>query len=172
MSSTKTLVRCDMLPARTTIRGADSVDRLLFSIHHNPVIDTSKDCTNGHCSGGKESRLLRKLDSKSGDLRCEALKTLAGSGAPGAVRILAKILKSDSPDEEKLLAIEAIQGIANRTGIYYEGIAALESMYSAAADKQPDMIVEAAKRARESISGSRIINTFPGSRIDDRILTD
>jgi len=83
------------------------------------------------------------------------------------VPLLSSVLEGKSPVKEKIRAAWAIRRIAYRTGIYYEGITALES---ASCGDQPKSVQMAARRIRERIAGDRFIATSPGCAIDSRII--
>jgi len=115
----------------------------------------------------KEGRVIKQLRSRDHAERYGALRTLSERGGPGAVPLLSSILESKAPTKEKIRAAWAIRRVAYRTGIYYEGIAALEN---ASYGEQPASVQSVAKRIRERISGSCFLATSPGNAIDDRIL--
>jgi hypothetical protein len=115
----------------------------------------------------KEEQVIRQLNGRSHAERYGALRTISERGGPGAVPLLSGILKGKATAKEKIRAAWAIRRIAYRTGIYYEGITALEH---ASYGDQPASVQSVAKRIRQSIAGDRFIATSPGCAIDDRIL--
>jgi len=115
----------------------------------------------------KEEQLTRRLNSRSHAECYTALRTISERGGPGAVPLLSSVLEGKATVKEKIRAALAIRKIAYRTGIYYEGITALEN---ASHDDQPASVRSAARRSRERIAGDRFIATSPGCAIDERIL--
>lgn len=114
-----------------------------------------------------EQKILSQLKSKDKGVRYKALLTLSKFGGPGAVPLLSHILEGKSSAKEKIKAARVIWRIAYRTGIYYEGISALDRIY----EHDPRQSVQmAARHARERIAGFCLIRIFPGCKIDNRIL--
>mgnify|MGYP001557816367 CR=1 FL=1 len=119
-----------------------------------------------------ESRVVKHLKSRNPNLRIGALKTVCRFGGPGAVPLVAEILRNSRSDisvREKLLAIVAIGRIANRKcGIYHEGIVALDS--AKLSNSQDERVRKAAIHVRGSIPGMKLITEIPGKKKDTRVL--
>ncbi|VVB73296.1 Uncharacterised protein [uncultured archaeon] len=121
----------------------------------------------GPVPNAREKEVMGQLRSGDRAERRKALNAISRFGGPGAVPLLSDVLEGKGTAEEKIAAARAIRGIAYRTGMYHEGISALER---AANGDHPPSVQKAARWARERIAGACLIATSPGCVIDRRVI--